>query len=162
MSASFQPDGIGSVCLCSFPNADKDVTHGLTSKLLSCKFRMQSRASRNWIVEVGPQGWRTARLRLQANTAWSRWVCAELLALSFDTRTSLQSHCRVVMCWLVECTMIWVRFSMQMTVIWLQLLPVVSEHVPVPVLKLFFCFLFFNPPVHHSAEKQELSKIPFF
>ena len=55
MTASFQPDGIGSVCLCSFPNADKDVTHGLTGKLLSCKFRMQSRASRNWIVEVGPQ-----------------------------------------------------------------------------------------------------------
>ncbi|KAL8611339.1 hypothetical protein ACOMHN_014394 [Nucella lapillus] len=34
-----------------FPNADKNVTHNLQKKLLSCKFRVQSRASRNWIVE---------------------------------------------------------------------------------------------------------------
>ncbi|XP_076466284.1 mediator of RNA polymerase II transcription subunit 14-like isoform X3 [Babylonia areolata] len=34
-----------------FPNADKDITHNLQKKLLSCKFRVQSRASRNWIVE---------------------------------------------------------------------------------------------------------------
>ncbi|KAK7108033.1 mediator of RNA polymerase II transcription subunit 14-like isoform X2 [Littorina saxatilis] len=34
-----------------FPSADKDLVHNLTGQLLSCKFRVQSRASRNWITE---------------------------------------------------------------------------------------------------------------